>query len=149
MRAYVFGGTAMVLGFASRDSTHDVDARYAPTTTVQAAVDEVAARLSLPRSWLNEQATAYLPVAEDTRRTVFYDRPSLRIELASPQHLLAMKTDAGRPQDADDIRTLAAHLRLATVAQVVAVHDEVLPDEPLGPRKIRRIAEALAPLPPD
>ena len=141
---YVFGGSARVLAFDERQATRDVDSRYTSTSAVDRVSAEIARRLGLPHSWLNEQATAYLPAAEDDGAVVVHDSPSLTVARASLPHLLAMKVDAGRPQDAEDIRLLAHAMGLSTVEQVVAVHDHLLPEEPLTERKKSRIREALA-----
>lgn len=141
---YVFGGSAMVLAFDERGSTQDVDSRYTSTSAVDEVTAEVARRLSLPRGWMNEQATVYLPAAPDEDAVVVHDSAHLTVSRASLPYLLAMKADAARPQDADDIRLLAAEMGLVTVDEVAAVHDRLLPEEPLTERKRRRVAEALA-----
>lgn len=143
-QVYVFGGSAMVLAFDERESTRDVDSRYTSTSAVDAVAAEVARRLGLPRSWLNEQATAYLPREEDADAVVVFDTPNLTVSRASLPHLLAMKADAMRPQDAEDLRLLAAALGVTTAEEVAAVHDRLLPEEALPPGKLRRIREALA-----
>lgn len=133
----------MVLAFDERQSTRDVDSRYTSTSAVDEVTTEVARRLGLPRGWLNEQATVYLPAAPDHDAVVVHDSAHLTVSRASLPYLLAMKADAARPQDADDIRLLAAEMGLSSVEEVAAVHDRLLPEEPLTERKRRRVAEAL------
>ena len=59
---YIVEGAAMALCFDSRRSTRDVDARissgHGPVTQ---AARRIARREGLPESWLNEQATVYMP----------------------------------------------------------------------------------------
>ena len=143
-QVYVFGGSAMVLAFDERESTRDVDSRYTSTSAVEEVAAEVARRLGLPRGWLNEQATVYLPSTPDDGAVVVHDSAHLTVSRASLPHLLAMKADAMRPQDAEDVRLLAAAMGLTTAAEVATVHDRLLPEEPLTARKLARIAEALA-----
>ena len=141
---YEFGGAAMVLAFDERQSTRDVDSRYTSTAPVEEVVGEVARRLRLPRSWLTEQATAYLPRKGDAAATTVYDTRNLQVSRASARHLLAMKAAAARRQrDLEDIRLLAAAVGITTVEGVVAVHDQVLPDDPLDQERLARIQEAL------
>jgi hypothetical protein len=74
-----------------------------------------------------------------------FDHPNLRVMRASDRYLLAMKAAASRrnTKDLDDLAALAKRLGLKTVEDVVAVHDEVFADEPLPPRKVAVIREAL------
>jgi hypothetical protein len=64
-----------------------------------------------------------------------------RVELAAD---VGMKADAMRPQDADDVRLLAGAMGSTTAEEVAAVHDRLLPEQPLSAGKLRRIREALA-----
>ena len=73
---YIFGGAAMVLAYQARSATRDVDALFEPREKIHRAAVEVADQLGLPRWWLNDQATAYLPRVQDEKA-----RPDLR----SPQ----------------------------------------------------------------
>lgn len=58
----------------------------------------------------------------DPGASLALDSPSLRVELASAECLLAMKIQAARvEQDVDDIRTLYSVLGLATVEEGVEV----------------------------
>jgi len=105
---YVFGGGAMVLGHDAREATMDLDAairrEHGAVTTEAAAV---AAELGLPGWWLNEQATAYLPLAPDEGAKTVLALPGLTVIAASARHLLAMKARAARQRDLADIITLA------------------------------------------
>ena len=137
---YIVGGAAMALCFDSRRSTHDVDARissgHGPVTQ---AARRIARREGLPESWLNEQATIYMPSTPDTHAPTVYDSPSLVVTGASAEHVLAMKLESGRAEDQDDIRTLVRHLKLTECAEAEAIHRSTFPQG-----RIRRLArEAL------
>jgi hypothetical protein len=142
---YLFGGGAMVVAFDERQATQDLDARFTSTSTAIAEIREVAAEMGLPSWWLNEQGTAYLPIRDDPFPVPVFDHPNLRVMRASDRHLLAMKAAASRrnTQDMSDIAALADRLGLRRGEDVIRVHDEVFPDEPLGPAKIAAINEAL------
>ncbi len=142
-RRYVFGGAAMALAHDRMRSTRDVDATYEPDAAVREEAWAVAAELGLPRSWLNDQATAYLPRGEDEGASVIFDHSNLVVRVASPEHLLASKASAARPGDDGDIRTLAARLQLGSAAEVAALHNRLYPDEPLGARQRARLTDLL------
>ena len=131
---FVFGGAAMILGFDARPATRDVDAVWQPHSAVLEEAWEVATSLSLPRSWLNEQASAYLPGGTPSKGAIAYEGPGLRVTLASAELLLAMKVRAARRGDLADIRTLAAHLGLADAENVLTLAERVF-DEPIGTRQ--------------
>ena len=94
---YVMGGAAMTLAFARERSTHDIDARIdSAHAAVTEAVRDIARERQLPGSWLNEQATSFLPRKPDTAAPTLYDSPSLVVTGASPRYLLAMKLRSAR-----------------------------------------------------
>lgn len=106
---YVVGGSAMSLaGYSTARTTRDVDARidsgHGPVTD---AVRVVARRHGLPGSWLNEQATPYIPTGRDAEARTVFSHPNLTVTAAAPERLLAMKLTASRAQDVDDAKTLA------------------------------------------
>lgn len=131
---YVFGGAAMALAYDARRTTRDVDAVIRPHGVVLAEARIVARELGLPEWWLNEQASVYVSVEGDAGASRIFDHPGLRVQVASPRHLLAMKVLASRRTDEPDIRRLAEALGLESSAEVLAVSAEVFPDEPVPPR---------------
>jgi hypothetical protein len=137
---YVFGGAAMALAYDARRSTRDIDAVFHPHGIVLEEARAVAAELGLPQWWLNEQASAYTAPGGDPAGPRVFDHPGLRVQAASPEHLLAMKVLAARRRDGDDIAFLIRHLHLTTVEQVLALCTEVFPDEPV-PDRARLILE--------
>lgn len=143
---YVVGGAAMVLAYRARLATRDLDAVFAPDSPVRTEAWAVAAELGLPRSWLNDQASAYLPgpTSADLAAPSVFARPGLRVSAASPRWMLAMKVAASRrARDSDDIAFLAGRLGLGTVEEVVAAVAEVLPALDVDDRRRDVIAEAL------
>ena len=67
-QVYVIGGAAMSLAFDRARTTHDVDARIdSGHGALTEAVREIAHERGLTATWLNEQATANIPRAPDTR----------------------------------------------------------------------------------
>jgi len=132
---YIFGGAAMVIAYRAREATRDVDALFEPRDSLHRAAITVAEEMNLPRWWLNDQATSYLPRIHDSQARVMFDHPNLRVSAISAEHLLAMKALAARAYaDLDDIATLSKLLGLSDVEQVAALCAMVYPDEPLSPR---------------
>jgi hypothetical protein len=138
---FVFGGAAMVLGFDARPATRDVDAVWHPHTAVLEEAWEVAAEFDLPRSWLNDQASAYLPSGVRSGDAIVFDGAALRVSLASAELLLAMKVRAARKGDLADVRLLADRLGLSAASDVVALAESVF-NEPVAQRQ-RMVVEDL------
>lgn len=140
-RVYIVGGAAMALAYDSERFTHDIDAVILDGHgAVIAAVHEVARRRGLPMSWLNEQASSYVPRGEDRRGLVVFDHPSLRVIAASPERMLAMKCMSARPTDIPDLRLLVDMLGYSTPAQVVDTTAALFPDEAMPERSRATIA---------
>jgi hypothetical protein len=138
---YLFGGGALVLGFGARDATRDLDGRFdAHHGAVQAAAAQVAQDLGLPRHWLNEGGTVYLPRGADAAAAVVYRDGWLTVRAASAPVLLAMKARARRAQDVVDTVFLGELLGLTTADEIAAIHDEYYADDPLTDDARARLA---------
>src|SRR5665213_2423218 len=86
---YVVGGAVMCLAFDARESTRDVDATFKPAATVRAAAVRVGARAGMPANWLNDAVKAF--VSAHGAFDPWLELPNLRVFLAQPQYVLAMK----------------------------------------------------------
>lgn len=134
-RIYVAGGAAMMLAHESDRLTRDIDASIDDGHgAVTRAAHQIAQRHRWPRSWLNEQATAYMPAPKQRRGTVVFDHPSLKVVAASKEHLLAMKARAARTADKGDVEQLLSDCEYETVEQVDALVTDVF-GEGLGDRQ--------------
>lgn len=104
VRAEVFlvGGAAMTLAYDTRRATRDVDAIFEPKQTVYEAARRVADNHGLPDDWLNDAVKGFLH-GSDPDAVPVLDIPGLRVDVASPRYLLAMKLLAARDEDVDDI----------------------------------------------
>lgn len=132
---HIVGGAVMVTEYGARDATADIAPfAYEPHGAVQAAARLVAEEMNLPTSWLNQQASVYVPRGADWRRSHTFDHPNLHVYAIAPEQLLAMKIQAGRPTDAEDIATLCQLLRITTVAEVERVTREAYPDDEASAR---------------
>lgn len=146
---YIVGGAAMMLAFGRSRTTRDVDAyvrnQGAEHADVMEAARRVADKHGLPEDWLNELATMFMPSGEDRRAPVLFDSPHLVVTGASAEHMLAMKLQAGREADLDDIDTLLAHLQIATSEEALAIHDRLFPTTPASDRARDHLARKLGP----
>ena len=98
-RLYVTGGAAMALAYDAERLTRDIDAAITHGhNAVIDAVRAVAAARGWPSTWLNEQATTYMPQIPDRHSQVVFDHPALQVAAASSTHMLAMKARAARAQ---------------------------------------------------
>ena len=103
---FLVGGAAMALAYDARRATRDLDAVFAPTAVVRKAAAAVAEQHDLEEDWLNDAVKGFLP-GKDPDPRLFFETPSLRVSVASPRYLLAMKLRSSRVDvDVDDIRFL-------------------------------------------
>ena len=128
-KIYVIGGACMALAYGRGRSTEDVDARIDTGHGALAeAARDIARERGLPESWLNEQATSAIPRARDHRAQTLYESPNLVVTGASAEYLLAMKLEAGRDKDVEDIVYLLERLEIKESDDALGVHERVLPD---------------------
>jgi hypothetical protein len=120
---YIVGGAAMALEFDTRRTTRDIDAVFAPPTTIADAAAAMAQELSLPVGWLSDAARPFIPGPDDN--PVSLDIEGLQVAVSSPQNLLAMKMAAGRPQDLGDLVVLFRHLHIKTPSQAVDIAEQM------------------------
>lgn len=120
---YVVGGAVMCLAFGARDSTRDVDAAFQPSIVVRQAAARVAAQAGVPEGWLNDAVKGWLSPRGEYDE--FLDLPNLKVFVARPEYLLAMKCAAMRLgeefHDLDDVRYLIRNLNLTSVEETQAI----------------------------
>ena len=138
---FVVGGAAMALAYDAARVTRDVDAMFVPHGIVVEEAREVAAELGLPPWWLNEQASVYVSGKEDPGRKRVFDHPGLRVMVASPDHIFAMKALAARTRDVDDIRHLATLAEVDSVDKAVQLIRDFYPDEAISSRAMGVLQE--------
>jgi predicted nucleotidyltransferase len=141
---YLVGGAVMCLAMDARDSTRDVDALFRPTRVVREAAARVAAKARVPDTWLNDSVKAYLSPRGDF--DPFLDLPHLKVFVARPEYLLAMKCASMRLgeefHDLDDVRYLLRHRNVSTVEEALAIIGRYFDDAQLLP-KTRLVLEEI------
>lgn len=143
---YVVGGAVMCLALDAREATRDVDALFKPTRLVREAAARVAAKVGVPDTWLNDAVKGYLsPRAEFDR---YLELPNLKVFVARPRYLLAMKCAAMRLgeefHDLDDVRYLLRYLNISTAEEALAIVLSYFDEAQLLP-KTRLVLEELLP----
>ena len=151
----VYGGTAMLLQFPWRKVTEDVDVTIL-TGQRESAVRDAAAfaavRLGLPDDWLNDYVGGFTP---ETESQAFFsthgvyprgEAPGLRVFLAKPEYLCAMKLKALERESVDDrdfedAVELALEIGIDTVDHLKQLFTSFFPDETLHSSAAARLPE--------
>jgi hypothetical protein len=151
----VYGGTAILLQFAWRKATEDVDVMIRAGDR-EGAVKDAAAfaglSLGLPDDWLNNYVEAFTPEAESHAFFSAYgayprgETPGLRVFLAKPEYLCAMKLKALQREtvddrDFEDAVRLARGIGLDEVDSLRALFASIFPGETMHPSAASRLPE--------
>ena len=132
----IYGGAAMVLAHRSRLSTKDVDAVFVPKQEVFHAVAEVADAAEVGKDWLNDAVKGFL--SDKNELLPLRDFPGLKVFVAAPEYLLAMKCMSMRlgrdDTDLADVRFLMNHLGLADAEQVLDLVGRYYPEDRIQPK---------------
>ncbi|MEE8486910.1 MAG: hypothetical protein V3S56_01985 [Gemmatimonadota bacterium] len=143
---YLVGGAVMCLAFDARPATRDVDALFKPTRSVREAAGRVAARAGVTDTWLNDAVKGFLGKRSDW--DPWLELPHLRVFIARPEYLLAMKCASMRLgeefHDLDDVRFLLRYLNITSVVEALAIVMRYFGDSQLMP-KTRLALEELLP----
>jgi hypothetical protein len=142
---FLVGGAVMCLAYAARPSTQDVDALFRPARQVREAAARVGLQAGVPPDWLNDGVKGFL--SERGEFSLFLELDHLRVMVAQPDYLLAMKCLALRIgaefHDEDDIRYLLRHLAIDSYEQAVAVITRFYPRERFPQKTLYALAELL------
>ena len=141
---YVFGGVAIMIEHQRTRTTKDMDVRIVSGhgATIDAA-REIAREEGLPDNWLNEQGVSAIPRTKDRRAPVLFESPYLLITGASKEHLIAMKMEAARPVDIEDLSILLNKGDKIDLDRAVSIHESLLPDSRQKSRARAAAATAL------
>ena len=144
---FVVGGAVMCLAYAARPSTQDVDAFFRPAREIRTAAARVAVEAGLSPDWLNDGVKGFL--SERGEFAPFLELDHLRVMVAQPEYLLAMKCLAMRIgaefHDEDDVRYLLRHLDIRGYEQAVAVITRYYPLERFPQKTLYALADLLPP----
>jgi hypothetical protein len=144
----VYGGSALVLTLPGRVATKDVDAvMHHDAVWLRQAVAALAEEKGWPSDWLNDGVKGWLshrdadPEAKQLFKTYpSEDEPGLRVFVASPHYLFAMKCLAMRvggvdeTQDRSDIEALARKIGIVTAEQAIEIVSQYYPPSGIPPK---------------
>lgn len=120
---YLVGGAVMCLVLNARESTKDMDAFFKPTRLIREAAARVAAQANVPDNWLNDAVKGYLSLRGEFAS--YLESPHLRVFVAKPEYLLAMKCASMRLgeefHDLDDVRYLLRYLNIDNAEDAMAI----------------------------
>lgn len=143
---YLVGGAVMCLALEARDSTRDVDALFRPTKEVREAAARVAADAGVPDTWLKDAVKGYLSPRGEY--DPFLELPHLRVFVAQPTYLLAMKCAAMRIgeefQDLEDVRFLLRWLNISSADEALEIVTRYFDEERLQPKTRLALEELLS-----
>jgi hypothetical protein len=142
---FLVGGAVMCLAYAARPSTQDVDALFRPAALVREAAERVAARAGMSTDWLNDAVKGFASSQGDF--APFLELDHLRIMIATPEYLLAMKCLAMRIgaefHDEDDVRYLLRHLNIRSSERALSVITKYYPIERFPQKTLYALTELL------
>jgi hypothetical protein len=143
---FVVGGAVMCLAYGTRESTRDVDALFRPASKVRAAAARVAAKSGADPRWLNDAVKGYL--SESGSYDSFLELSHLRVMLAQPEYMLAMKCLSMRIgeefHDEDDIRYLLRHLGIETYEAALEIIGRFYPPNRFPQKTLYALEELTA-----
>lgn len=137
------GGAALSFYYDRDQGTTDVDGAGHPREVVLAHATALAEEKGFRPDWFNEAATGFFPHEEIARHLVI-ERGTVRVEVAEPEVLLAMKLRACRPQkDLADLAFLLRRCDVRTVDEAVGWLERYYPEEELSERDKATVQAAL------
>jgi hypothetical protein len=143
----IYGGSALLLQYDLAFRTGDVDMRVegGDHGALMRAVVEVARRRGWLDSWMSEAVTVYLGDERGADLHGSYPsegRVGLRVYVAKPDYLLAMKLRAMRVSTRDfaDAKFLAQNIGMTDMVSLTALLRRYFPREDVDPRRIAIIA---------
>ncbi|MEX0843309.1 MAG: hypothetical protein WD120_03080 [Gemmatimonadota bacterium] len=142
---YLVGGAVMCLAFDARPATRDVDALFRPVREIREAAARVAARTGVPSTWLTGAVKGFLDERGDF--DPFLELPHLRVFIARPEYLLAMKCASMRLgeefRDVEDVRYLLRYLNLESVDEALEIVGRYVDEARLLPKTRLALEELL------
>jgi hypothetical protein len=144
----IYGGWAPILTYDWRVAIRDVDAVFeSGRQTVRRLAAEIAEDIRWDRDWLNDGDKGFLSAADadPAAKRLFgtypcEDQPGIRVTVANPRYLFAMKCRAMRiggvaeTSHVDDIRALAREIGITSAQQALDLVAGFYPSNMLEPK---------------
>ena len=140
---HVIGGAAIALMNPARVATEDVDG-YIRLADASDVLAELEGDYGLTSGWFNWRAQGLQPpVAGPDMWQEVYREGSVSLLAATRESLLAMKLNAGRTKDTNDIIWLLRELGITEYADAERIFEEHYPGDVLKPAAEQRLAYAI------
>jgi hypothetical protein len=144
----IYGGSALLLTLNRQITTADVDAVFERDKEfIRKLTAEMAAEYGWNENWLNDGVKGWLSARDrDPEVKALFktypseDRPGLRVFVAKPEYLFAMKCRAmriggvGSSPDVEDIKLLARAIGVSSSEQALALVEKFYPHNALEPK---------------
>ncbi|MCC5789802.1 MAG: hypothetical protein JJT75_09210 [Opitutales bacterium] len=146
----IYGGTAFLLAYNSREGTKDIDAILKPKGEGERLARQVARELGLPEDWINADVVQFIsPKIEAKRRLAEIEEATgLIVHVPTAEYLLAMKAMAcrrpiaGYRGDIDDLAFLIRKMKIRSLEQIQQVIDRFYPDD-IIPKQDQTLLQSL------
>ena len=142
---YLLGGAVMCLVFDARASTKDLDAVFAPKTKIRELSSELAREEGLDEDWLNDAVKGFF--SDQASFDPFLELSHLRVLVASPEYLLAMKCLSMRIgkefHDESDVRFLLRYLNITKYEKALKTITSYYPLESFPQKTLYALEEIL------
>jgi len=144
---YVIGGAAIALMNPDRVATQDVDG-YIRLADASDVLADLGREYDLDPGWFNGKASGRQPpVAGPEMWTEAFREGSVILYAATPESLLAMKLNAARAKDTNDIIWLLGQLDIDDFDTAEEVFERYYPGDMLKPEAVERLTYAIEQLP--
>lgn len=142
---FLVGGAVMCLAYAARPSTRGIDAVFRPAAQIREAAARVAARARVDPDWLNDGVKGFMSAQGDF--APFLELDHLRVMVAQPEYLLAMKCLSMRIgaefRDEDDIRYLLRQLDIRSTEKAIVTVTRYYPLERFPQKSLYALQDLL------
>ena len=133
-RLFLVRGAVMALAFSRSRVTRNLDAVFEPKAEIYHEAARMADERGLPAGWLIDAVKETLPERHPPiEGSGTFSTPGLRVGVAAPEYLFAMRAQAARQEtDGDDLRRLAEILNITTLDEALALVERFY-----GPARLR------------
>jgi len=142
---FLVGGAVMCLAYNARGSTRDIDAFFRPAKQVREAALKVAAQAGVETDWLNDAVKRFM--SETGGFNTFLEMDHLRVMVAQPEYLLAMKCLSMRIgvefHDEGDVRFLLRYLNVESYERALEIITRFYPEDRFPQKTLYALEELL------
>ena len=142
---FLVGGAVMCLAYNARPSTRDIDAFFRPAKQVRDAALKVASQAGVALDWLNDAVKGFM--SESGEFATFLELDHLRVMVAQPEYLLAMKCLSMRIgvefHDEEDVRFLLRYMNIESYERALDIITRFYPEERFPPKTLYALEELL------